>query len=274
MSTPAVIYAAKSTADLRGSIPDQLIDGRQLAASRALEVVAEFTDEAASAYHGDRGPGLADALAECERLSAEHGTCALIVQHSDRLARGDAKQARHLIEIVVWAIKTDVQLLSVQDPEMLSGGEMGLLMGVIGGMRNHQDSKRKGLAVKGGIKRRAVDRRQFIGGRRPYGYRHRDTTEDGRGTGPLVIEPREATVVRRIFDMYLARRVPAEHRDRAERRRSPDVDRDSLVCDDRRRDAAQPAVQGVGHARRRELPGADDRADHRCRHLGPRRAVP
>ena len=108
-------------------------------------------------------------MAECERLSAAHGSCALIVQHSDRLARGDAKQARHLIEIVLWAIKATSSCSSVQDPEMLAGGDMALLMGVIGGMRNHQDSKRKGLAVKGGIRRRAVERGQFVGGRRPYG---------------------------------------------------------------------------------------------------------
>ena len=200
---PAVIYAAKSTEDKHGSIPDQLADGRNLAVHKSLNLVAEFDDEAASAYHGDRGAGLAAAIALCERLSAEHGSSALIVQHSDRLARGDAKQARHLIEVVVWAIKHDVQLLSVQDPEMLAGGDMALLMGAIGGMRNHQDSKRKGAAVKGGIRRRAVGRRQFVGGRRPYGYRHRDRVEGGGTTGPLVIVEAEAAVVRRIFRDWL-----------------------------------------------------------------------
>src|SRR6516225_5539262 len=94
----AIVYAAKSTEDRHGSIPTQLADGRKLAAQRGFEVAAEWQDEAASAYHGDRGPGLAKAMAECERLSTEHGTSALIVQHSDRLARGDAKQARHLIQ--------------------------------------------------------------------------------------------------------------------------------------------------------------------------------
>jgi site-specific DNA recombinase len=191
----AVTYAAKSTADIHGSIPTQLADGRKLAADRDFEVVAEFQDESASAYHGDRGPGLAKALAECERLSAEHGSCALIVQHSDRLARGDAKQARHLIELVVWAIKHDVQLLSVQDPEMLAGGEMGLLMGVIGGMRNHQDSKRKGLAVRDGMKRRA-ERGEWVGGHPPYGYKSAGRYE------PLVVVPAQAAVVLRIFAEY------------------------------------------------------------------------
>ena len=204
MTAVAVLYAAKSTEDKHGSIPDQLVDGRKLAVDRGFEVVAELQDESASAYHGDRGPGLAKAMAECERLSAEHGTCALVVQHSDRLARGDAKQARHLIEVVLWAIKSDVQLLSAQDPEMLAGGDMALLLGAIGGMRNHQDSKRKGLAVKGGIRRRAVERGQFVGGRRPYGYRQRDTTDEGRGSGPLVVDQAEAAIVRRIFGEFIA----------------------------------------------------------------------
>lgn len=202
--TRAILYAAKSTEDKHGSIPDQLADGRRLASARGLEVVAEHQDEAMSAYSGDRGPGLARAMADCERLAGEHGTCALIVQHSDRLARGDAKQARHLIEVVLWALKANVQLLSVQDREMLAGGDLALLLGAIGGMRNHQDSKRKGAAVKGGIRRRAVERGQYVGGRRPYGYRHRDTTPDGENTGPLVIVDAEAAIVRRIYAAYLA----------------------------------------------------------------------
>jgi hypothetical protein len=64
---------------------------------------------------------------------------------------------------------------------------------------NNQDSKRKGLAVKGGIRRRAVERRQFVGGRRPFGYRHARITEDGKGTGPLVIDRAEAAVIKRIY---------------------------------------------------------------------------
>lgn len=204
---PAIAYAAKSTEDKHGSIPTQLEEGRKLAQARGLEVVDELKDEAASAYHGDRGPGLAKAMRECERLSAEHGSCALIVQHSDRLARGDAKQARHLIEIVVWAIKANVDLLSVQDPEILAGGDMALLLGAVGGMRNHQDSKRKGLAVKAGHKRRAVERKQFVGGRRPYGYRYRDTHEDGTTHGPLVIVEPEAAILRRVFAEYVAGRA-------------------------------------------------------------------
>src|SRR3954451_17425020 len=103
-----VIYAAKSTEDRHGSIPTQLEDCRALAERDGLEVVGEYSDEAASAFKGDRGPGLARAVAHAEREG-----CALIVQHSDRLARGDARRARHLVEYALWAIKAGVTIHSV-----------------------------------------------------------------------------------------------------------------------------------------------------------------
>lgn len=98
-SREAILYAAKSTEDKRGSIPTQLADGREFADRAGLPVAAEYADEAASAWSGDRGPQLAAALAHAERIGA-----ALIVQHSDRLARGDARQARHLIEIYLLSL--------------------------------------------------------------------------------------------------------------------------------------------------------------------------
>jgi DNA invertase Pin-like site-specific DNA recombinase len=162
----AVVYAAKSTADEKGSIPTQLSDGRERAGRGGWSVAGEYKDEAKSAHHGSRGPGLEEAMAHAERIAP----CVFIVQHSDRLARGDGKQARHLVEIVLWAIKHDVQLLSVQDPEMLAGGDMALLMGTIGGMRNNQDSERKGKATKDGHRRAVVERGEWRGGILPAGY--------------------------------------------------------------------------------------------------------
>jgi hypothetical protein len=95
-----------------------------------------------------------------------------------------------------------VQLLSVQDPAMFAGGDMALLMGVIGGMRNHEDSKRQGLAVKGGLKRRAT--RGRYSGRRPFGLRYTDAMENGKRAGILEVYPREAAVIRRIYDEFCA----------------------------------------------------------------------
>jgi hypothetical protein len=80
MRQPAAIYAAKSTEDKRGSIPDQVADCRALAEREGLAVDGrEYEDKNASAYSGDRGPRLAAAQAECERLAVKHGEAALIV---------------------------------------------------------------------------------------------------------------------------------------------------------------------------------------------------
>lgn len=79
-----VLYAAKSTEDRRGSIPGQLRDCRDVV-ERATDrvIVGEYSDEAFSAYHGDRGPGLVDALRQTEELARERGTAELWAQHSD-----------------------------------------------------------------------------------------------------------------------------------------------------------------------------------------------
>lgn len=58
MTVPAVLYAAKSTTDPRGSIPTQIADARAAALLEGREIVAEHHDEAASAFTGNRGQGL------------------------------------------------------------------------------------------------------------------------------------------------------------------------------------------------------------------------
>ncbi|MQA74179.1 MAG: hypothetical protein GEU88_07555 [Solirubrobacterales bacterium] len=177
----AIIYAAKSTADQRGSIPAQLRDGRQLAEREGWTVMGEYHDEAASAWSGDRGPGLSAAMEHAERIGAS-----LVVQHSDRLARGDGRSARHLGEIYFWAIKHGVVLRSVQDDSTFTNPLLAFAMGE----RNAEDSRRKSLAVKAGKARRAA-LGLALGGPRPYGYRWEN--------GDLVIVREEAEIVRRIY---------------------------------------------------------------------------
>jgi DNA invertase Pin-like site-specific DNA recombinase len=64
----AVLYAAKSTEDTRGSIAAQLSDGREFAQQEGLEIVAEYSEADVSAYKGNRGPELAAALDHVEQL--------------------------------------------------------------------------------------------------------------------------------------------------------------------------------------------------------------
>jgi site-specific DNA recombinase len=186
----AILYAAKSSPDEKGSIEGQLKEARERAEERGLEVVAEYSEENVSAYKGDRGPELAAALAHAESIGAT-----LIVQHSDRLARGDAKQARHLVEIALWAIKADVKIHCIRDPRTFESLQDAAVMGD----RNMEDSRRKSGAIKDGLKRRRED--GIHTGRVPFGYGYRRNESDQR---VLLIDEERAVWVRRIFAHFLA----------------------------------------------------------------------
>ena len=102
-----VIYAAKSTEDRRGSIPGQLLECREaVEGAGGRLIVGEYSDEAFSAFAGSRGPGLAEAMRYSQELAGD-GTVELWAQHSDRLARGDGRSARHAVEVALWALKND-----------------------------------------------------------------------------------------------------------------------------------------------------------------------
>jgi DNA invertase Pin-like site-specific DNA recombinase len=186
-----ICYAAKSSADPRNSIGTQLADARQLAQREGLEVVGEYQDESFSAYSRSRGPGLEAAMEHAERIG---GT--LIVQHSDRLARGDVRTAMHLVEYVIWAIKANVTLRSVQDDDAVRD----LLYAAVNGQRNHEDSRRKSDAVQAGL-RRTAERGEWPGGVLADGYRIIvDSDEHGRVTKRVEKDPQRAPIYELIFD--------------------------------------------------------------------------
>jgi site-specific DNA recombinase len=198
--TPAIIYAAKSTEDKRGSIPTQLEDCRAAAGAEGREIVAEYQDEAASALKGDRGPGLKAALEHAERLAETRGAAELWVQHPDRLARGDGLQAMHLIEYVMRTRKAHVQLRAVQHDDSFKD----LIRAVLTGERNHEDSERKSESVKAGMKRRKA-KGLHSGGPRKYGYEYvRDDYGRTVPDEPHRTVAAEAAIVERIYREYVA----------------------------------------------------------------------
>jgi len=193
-----VLYAAKSTEDLRGSIPGQLRDCHDAVATATDRIVAgEYSDEACSAYLGDRGPGLVDALRHAEELAREHGTAELWAQHSDRLARGDGRSARHAVEIALWALKREVRVRTIQDPDTFRD----LLYAVVTGQRNHEDSRRKGLASAAG-RRRATERGEYTGVKAD-GYRLAVSIEDGKIIRRLEVDPERQRAIELIFRLGL-----------------------------------------------------------------------
>jgi DNA invertase Pin-like site-specific DNA recombinase len=169
-SKPAVLYAARSTEDEHGTIPTQLADCRKMAAREGWEIVHEDSDEGFSAFKGNRGPGLERAKQAAVDAATEHGDAVLVVQHSDRVARGsgDAPDAPdHLGEVVGWLTRRRVTLRCVQD-DLYGDPRVAPLMAAVMGQRNTEDSLRKSEAVKSG-KRRAFERGELPGGPNPDG---------------------------------------------------------------------------------------------------------
>jgi DNA invertase Pin-like site-specific DNA recombinase len=194
-----VIYAAKSTEDRRGSISGQVRECTDaIAVAQHRGIVAEYRDEAFSAYSASRGPGLVEAITHVEELAGEGREAELWAQHSDRLARGDGRSARHAVEIALWALKQGVRVRTVQDPDTFRD----LLYAVVTGQRNHEDSRRKGLATAAGM-RRATERGECMG-TRPDGYRFAIAiTDSGVITKHLEIDPQRRAAIELIFRLVL-----------------------------------------------------------------------
>jgi DNA invertase Pin-like site-specific DNA recombinase len=194
-----VVYAAKSTEDRRGSIPDQVGDCREaIDREGGRTCLSEYVDESFSAFRHSRGPGLRDAMQHAEDLVDKRGSAELWAQHSDRLARGDGRTARHAVEIALWALKRGISVRTVQDP----GTFHDLLYAVVTGQRNHEDSRRKGLAMAAG-RRRAAARGEFIG-YKPDGYKLLVELDDhGHVKKRMVIDPERREVIETIFRLAL-----------------------------------------------------------------------
>ena len=96
------------------------------------------------------------------------------------------------------ALKRDVQVRTVQDPDTFRD----LLYAVVTGQRNHEDSRRKGLAVAAG-RRRAVERGDYTGAISD-GYRRVVEVDDtGAISKRLEIDPERRALIEMIFAMAL-----------------------------------------------------------------------
>jgi Resolvase, N terminal domain len=113
---PAIIYAAKSTADVHGSIQTQIEDCLAAIEREGQFLYAEpLVDEGFSAYKCNRGPRLAEAKRLAIEAAERHGDAHLWSQHSDRVARGDGLTADHLGQVYFEMRAAHVRLRSVQD---------------------------------------------------------------------------------------------------------------------------------------------------------------
>jgi DNA invertase Pin-like site-specific DNA recombinase len=196
--TPAVIYAAKSTDDVRGSIETQLAECEAMSVGEGWSVADAYSDEAKSAYHGSRGDGLVKAREHAAQLATEYGEAMLVVQHTDRLARGDGRgNAQHLVEIWSWARKVGVRVRSVEDDATFENPVMAAVMGE----RNFEDSRRKAAATAAG-RRRAAQRGEWCGPV-PDGYDIERTPHGAAITRRVVMHAERREVYRLLWDMVI-----------------------------------------------------------------------
>ncbi len=192
----AVIYAAKSTEDKHGSIPAQIDDCRAMAQREGWTVVGEYTDEAFSAYRGNRGPGLEEAKQAAIATAAEHGRCLLVAQDGDRFARGagDAPGAAdHLGEVYFAMKRQGVELWTVRS------GKLDLIRAALEGERATGESARKTQNVAGA--RRRLRERGGWSGRAPDGYFVERNLAGAAVTHRLVIDPEREPVYRRLWQL-------------------------------------------------------------------------
>lgn len=199
--TYAVIYAAKSTVDRNASIPEQLSDCREMCAENGWQVLGELVDENFTAYTGNRGPGLAAAIELAMETARENGATMpdhpvmLVAQHTSRFARGDGSAPdapRALVELWhEWARACIRGRLVENDLAMATSSAAAAQ-----GEADHNESKRKSISVKKGLRRRARDRGKPHGGPPPYAHQWAD--------GNLQVVPAQVPVVRRIYADTLA----------------------------------------------------------------------
>src|SRR4051794_4755744 len=99
-------------------------------------IAGEFSDEAFSAYSGNRGPGLEQAKALAASTAAVEGVAILVAQDADRYARGagDAPgAAEHLGEVYFSLKRQGVELWTVRS------GRLDLLRAAFEGERSHDE---------------------------------------------------------------------------------------------------------------------------------------
>ena len=181
----AALYARVSTEDQAKnySIPSQLESMHEFAVEHGFEVVKEFVDEGISGAILGR-PALSE-LRECARQSMVE---AVIVYDPDRLSR----KLVHLMVLVDEFERHGVELKFVTQ-SVGQSPEDRMLFGMKGIFAEYERTKLLERTARGKL-RKAKEGKQ-PGGQPPYGYKLVDSRH--------VIEPKEADVVRMVFDWLI-----------------------------------------------------------------------
>ncbi len=193
------LYARVSTvrqAEKDLSIPDQIWQLQTYCQQNKHDVIAEYREEGASATDDDR-PKFQEMVWDIE--SGRIDVDAILVLTTSRFFRDAIQAGLYKRRLKKRKVRVIAITQDVGDPSMPTANLLETIFAAI----DQHESEMIGFHTARGMKQNA--RRGFFNGSKPpYGYDVVTTTDDkGNSKGILAINPDEAKVVLRIFDLHV-----------------------------------------------------------------------
>ena len=161
----AVVYARVSTGDQH--LETQLLDLRELAKQRGLEVVREYTDVISGAK--SKRPGLDSLMCDARR----HRFDVVLVAAFDRIARN----VRHFLDVLDELSHLNIQFISLRE-NIDTGGPLGRAMLTIIGAIAELERSLIVERVRAGMRRAKLEGRRI--GRTPLNIDREEVVVDRR----------------------------------------------------------------------------------------------
>jgi len=165
MTKRAALYSRISTGDQH--LETQLLDLRELAKQRGLEIVREYTDVISGAK--SKRPGLDSLMSDARR----HRFDVLLVAAFDRIARN----VRHFLEVLDELSHLNIQFISLRE-NIDTGGPLGRAMLTIIGAISELERSLIVERVKAGMRRAKLEGRRI--GRAPLDIDREQVVSDRR----------------------------------------------------------------------------------------------
>jgi DNA invertase Pin-like site-specific DNA recombinase len=165
MTKRAALYSRISTGDQH--LETQLLDLREMAKQRGLEIVREYTDVISGAK--SKHPGLDSLMSDARR----HRFDVLLVAAFDRIARN----VRHFLEVLDELSHLNIQFISLRE-NIDTGGPLGRAMLTIIGAISELERSIIVERVKAGMRRAKLEGRRI--GRAPLDIDREQVVSDRR----------------------------------------------------------------------------------------------
>ena len=191
----AALYLRVSTVDQHPET--QVLDLRQMAAQRGLEVVAEYTDRISGTKA--RRPGLDELMRDARRGRFD----IVLVWASDRIARS----TRHFLEVLDELNRLGVAFASFREP-IDTGGPLGRALVVIIGAISELERNLIVERVRSGMRRARLEGRQI--GRQPLSLDRAAILKDRQSGQSLSQLAQSYRVSRTTIHRVLAERTSSQ----------------------------------------------------------------